>query len=313
MSALKIIFGGAGPFAEGAFETLLDSPEIVVAAVVTRPDKPAGRGRRLQAQRLSALAGAKGLPVFKFQKIGAPAALEALRGTGATAFLTASYGQKLPSQVLALFPQGCWNLHPSLLPAYRGASPVPGALLDGKKITGVTLFKMVEAMDAGPIVACHATEIEDEENAGTLLQRLAHRAGLLGRSALPYAVRGHLPLDEQDAAAATYAPKLNKNDGLIDFSRDAFSLHNRIRAVTPWPGAFCTFRGESLHLSGSMAREAVERLPAPGTVLGLSPEGLQIACGQGILVISQFQRPGKRWMTAQDFANGARVKTGDRL
>ncbi|MGE4159494.1 MAG: methionyl-tRNA formyltransferase [Planctomycetota bacterium] len=311
MTLLRIIFGGAGPFADGVFDTLTGSTDIEIMAVVTTPDKPAGRGKKLHEQDLSVKARERGLRVLKFPKIGAPTALTELTGFGATAFLTASYGQKLPKLVLDAFAEGCWNLHPSLLPEFRGASPVQGALLAGKRITGVTLFKMVESMDAGPIAGSHATEIGDEETAGTLLERLAHRAGLLARSALPYAARGHLPLDKQDHAAASYASKLTKADGRVDFSLDAPTLHNRIRAVTPWPGAFCSHLGETIQLAGSRVAQNEGTTASPGTLLRWNAQGLEIACGRGVLGIQQLQRAGRRWMTAADFVNGARLKAGD--
>lgn len=311
MSPLKIIFGGAGAFADGVLETLSTSPDIEIAAVVTSPDKPAGRGKKIQEQGVCAVARSMGIPVFKFPRIGAQSALAELQGLGSPAFLTASYGQKLPPHVLQAFPQGCWNLHPSILPEFRGASPVPGALLAGKLVTGITLFKMVEAMDAGPIAGSHVTEIGDEETASSLLQRLAHRAGLLARCALPHAARGHLPLDEQDHSKATYSPKFSKSDGFIDFTSDARSLHNRIRAVTMWPGATCTFRNEPLLLAGSRVVADDGDPHPPGTILRLTAQGMEIACGRGVLGIHQLQRTGRRWMTATDFANGSRLKAGD--
>ena len=278
---------------------LLEAAEVV--AVVTQPHRPAGRGRRLQANAVASYAREREIAVLQPERLRDAAALEAFRATQPELVVVASYGQILPRAVLDEPSRGCLNLHPSLLPRYRGPSPIVGPILAGDTSTGTTVMVMVPRMDAGPIVAQEETPITPHETAGELEARLALLSANLLLRVLPDWLAGNCRPTEQDDGGATYTSRTSKMDGLIDWSQSAESIERLVRAYNPWPVAFTTWKGDAVRIHRAQAREG--RAHA-GSVVELSPQGLVVGTGQGVLVVSQIQLPGGRPLPATDVVRG---------
>ncbi len=295
--------------------------ERVVAAghderlVVCQPDRPAGRGQRLQAPLVKAAALRLGLPVVQPETFRDPAAVAALAQHAPDAMVVVAYGKILPRPVLDVAPRGCLNVHASLLPKYRGAAPIQWALLRGEAETGITIISLVERMDAGPMLLRRAEAIRPDDTAGSLGDRLA----VLGADALVETLAllaaGRAEPREQDEAAATYAPKITPADQVLDWKEPAAALRRRVQALAPQPGAQTAARGRLLKVLAAEVRDEVpERWNGePGMVAGLEPAGILVRAGAGCLLLTQVQPEGKRPMRAADFARGARLDRGARL
>jgi methionyl-tRNA formyltransferase len=309
-AVLRVVFLGTPEFALPSLRAL--AVATTIAAVVTRPDQPAGRGRRMTPPPAAAAARALGLPVLQPESLRAAATLEALRALSPDLLVTVAYGRIIPPAVLALPPRGCINLHPSLLPAYRGAAPIQRAIADGASTTGVTIMYQSEELDAGDIILQHQVAIQPEETAGELATRLAELGAGLLVEAVDLIGRGAAPRQPQDHARATYAGRMTKADGALHWGRPARDLANQIRAVTPWPGAYTQWRGGLLKVwraragPGSVGAE-------PGTVLGADRSGVTVACGEGVLLLLDVQPEGGRRMPAEEFLRGHRLEPGERL
>ncbi len=306
----RILLGGAGPFVTPVFERLLADSRLHVAGVVTAPDARRRRRGTSEPQALALAAEAAGLEVLKPARINSAGARRQLEAVGADLFLTASYGQLLGPKILDLFRHGCWNLHPSSLPLYRGATPVNAALREGRTTTGVTLFRMVREMDAGPIVAQTNDPIHPSDTAGSLLQRLAEVAGQLAADTLPKVTAETVVLTPQDDSQATFCHKLSKTDGVLDWTQAAEAVINQARSVTPWPGAV-TQLGELKLTIGDW--KCVDISGEPGTLVEVTNDNLTVACGSQGVTISQIQAPGKAMMPVRDFLNGHALTVGTRL
>jgi methionyl-tRNA formyltransferase len=312
---MRLVVMGTPAFAVPSLERVVAAGHEV-RLVVCQPDRPAGRGQRLQAPRLKAAALRLALPVAQPETFRDPAAVALLARQAPEAIAVVAYGQILPRAVLELAPHGCLNVHASLLPAYRGAAPIPRALLRGETETGITIIRLVERMDAGPMLLQRREAVRPDDTAGTLGERLA----VLGAEALVEALgllaAGRAEAREQDEAAATYAPKLTAADQVLNWKEPAAALHRRVRALAPQPGAQTTARGRLVKV---LAAEAREGAPArwqgeePGTVVALAPEGILVRAGEGCLLLTRVQAEGKRPMAAADFARGARLDPGARL
>lgn len=301
---------GSPAFAVPALEAVRAHHEV--ALVVTQPDRPAGRGRRSAPPPVKEAAERAGLPILQPRATKKPAFSQALAETAADVGVVVAYGRILPRSVLDAFPLGCVNIHASLLPKYRGAAPVPWAILRGEGETGVTIMRLDEGMDTGPVLASRRAAIGSGETAGELGQRLAAVGANLLIETLADLEAGRAEEREQDHAAASYAPPLTKADGEIEFSRAAPDVRNHILAVDPWPGATTALRGERVKLfSPSVASDAPEG-GAPGQVLACGG-GVVVACGEGAVRIGEIQPPGKRRMPAEDFARGRGLAPGERL
>lgn len=308
---LRIAYAGTPGFAVPALEALLASEHDVVA-VFTQPDRPAGRGRRLAAPPVKETAAAAGVPVHQPERL-APEDLERAAGpAGLDVLVVVAFGQILPSTVLDFPRCGALNVHASLLPRWRGAAPIARALLAGDRCTGVSIMRMEPGLDTGPVLARRDCTIEDSDTAASLHDRLAGLgAELLVEvlSDLPARLEAAEP---QDEAAATYAAKLQRSEGRIDWSLGARELARRVRGLQPWPAAWTELEGQVLRI---WAAESVDRTAAdaaPGTVLGGGRAGIDVATGDGILRLLTVQPAGKRRMPAADFAN-ARTLSGCRL
>ncbi len=302
---MKLVFLGTPAFAVPTLEAIVRAGHEV-AAVVTQPDRPRGRGQHPAPPPVKESAAALGLTVFQPERVRRPDAVEYLRGLGAEAMVVVGYGQIIPQSVIDLAPHGIINVHASLLPRYRGAGPVQWAIVNGETRTGVTTMRIDAGLDTGDMLLKAETEIGAEENAVELGRRLA----VLGADLLveTLARLGEIVPQKQDAAQATWAPLLKKEDGRIGWALPAAAIHNRVRGLQPWPGAHTTFRGAPLGIWRSRVGEGSG---APGTILRTRP--LLVAAGEGALELVEVQMEGRKRMSAADFANGQRLTGNDRL
>jgi len=310
---MRVIYFGSGEFAVPSLRWLANSPHDV-AAVVTPPDRPAGRGKKLVPPAAADRAIEDELPLVRCADVNAPEFVERMRDRRADLGIVIDFGQKLLGPLRSAFGYGCVNIHGSLLPKYRGAAPVAWAILQGEKKTGVSVFRLVDRMDAGPILVQRETMIDPAETCGDLEARLAR----IGCDAIGAALRvlegdPRTPGEPQDESQATRAPKLAKADGCLRFDVPAEQLALRCRAMWPWPGARCRYRaadGRSENLTVAVA--AAIPTPAsepPGTMTPV----LTVATAGGTLEIHSLKPAGKRLMSWQEFVNGRHVRPGDRL
>jgi methionyl-tRNA formyltransferase len=284
-----------------------------VAAVVTRPDRPRGRGKVMSPSPVAGAAEALGLPVMKPENVNAPESRAALAALEADLFAVVAFGAILSPALLAMPRLGSLNLHASLLPDYRGASPVQQALWDGRAGTGVTTMWIDEGLDTGDLALQRWVAIEATDDAGSLASRLAGIGGPLLAETVTLAHAGRAPRRPQDRAAGSYARKLGKRDGIVEFAHDAVAVWNRQRAVTPWPGATTAFKDRHLLL---VRTEPVHRLTldlVPGTVVECGADGLVVACAPGALRLVTVRPEGRGDLAAAEWARGARIQPGDRL
>jgi methionyl-tRNA formyltransferase len=309
VKGLRIAFAGTGTFAVPVLTAL--AKECPPVLVITQPDRPAGRGLKPQLPPVKLAAAEMGLAVFQPASINGPDAVEKLRELNLDLLVVAAYGQILKKRVLELPRLGCVNVHASLLPKYRGAAPVAWAILNGERITGVTVFLMDEGMDTGPILLQRPVEIRPEETRGELEARLAEVGGeLVVKAVADYAAGKLVP--KPQPREGTRAPLLKKDLGQIDWSWPATKVHNWIRGLNPWPCAFTSFRGKKLRLLRSRLAAAGSPTFPPGSIL---PERgrLVVACGEGAVELLEVQLAGKRRLSGRDFLNGYRPGPGERL
>ncbi len=318
---MRVVFVGTSAFAVPSLEALLASRHAVAGAV-TQPDRPQGRGRKVLPSPVKAAALARGLTVWTPERADDPAFLDALRAAAPDAVAVASYGQLLKQAFLDLPPRGCVNVHPSLVPRYRGASPVPYAILNGDAATGVSIFRMVRRMDAGAVYARREVPVRPDETAGELDARLAPVGAALLVEVLDAIEAGTARAEPQDEAAVVLAPKLEKEDGRIDWTQPAARVACRIRAMNPWPHAHAALCGKDrpAPVRVNLLRAVPAAVPAagpaagpPGTVLAAEKDAIVVAAGEGGVRITELQPEGRRPMAARDFANGHRVRAGDRF
>jgi methionyl-tRNA formyltransferase len=314
MNALRVVFMGSAGLSCASLRALLDSHAIQIVGVVTQPDRPKGRHLKPQPSPVKELAAGAGLPVLQPQRAREPGFADALGELRPDLVVVAAFGQILPERVLALPRSGCINVHTSLLPKYRGAAPIQWAILNGEEETGVTIMKMDAGLDTGDILAQATTPIGPEDTSETLHERLARMGAELLLQAIPDYVEGKIAPRPQSAQGVSYAPKIGKQDGAIDWTRPACQLRNRVRALVPWPGAFTYFahQGQS-HLLKIWRAEESGEMGEAGEILSADKEGILVGCGQGSLRITQLQREGGKRLTAQEFIAGHPLSKGQRL
>lgn len=306
---LRAVFLGTPEFAVPSLVAL--QGEVALLAVITQPDRPKGRGRQVTPPPVAVKAHELRLSVVQPLRLKDPAVLAQLSDLRPDIVVTVAYGKIIPPAVLKLPPLGCINLHPSLLPKYRGASPIQAAIAAGEGHTGVTIMYQTDELDAGDIVLQHAVPIDPDDTAATLETKLAQ----IGADALVEAVRlisrGDAPRRPQDPAQATYVGKLTKEDGRIDWQRPAEALARFIRAMDPWPSAYTRHGGKLLKIWKGTAVEAAGQ---PGTVVEIRRgEGFVVAAGSGALLAREVQPEGARRMSADDYVRGHRLQVGERL
>jgi methionyl-tRNA formyltransferase len=319
---MRIVMMGTGLFAEPTFEALLAGPHPVVG-LVTQPDRAAGalRGSTRQTGRgLKSIAAGRGVPVFQPESVNTPEGVAGLKAFQPELLVVAAYGQILSRDVLAAASHGGINVHASLLPKYRGAAPVAWAVYHGETQTGVTIIRMSVSLDAGDILAQEALDIGPDETAGELEARLAPLGARLAVQVIDQIEAGTAQGRKQDPAQVTKAPKLAKEHGLVDWSRNARQVCNQIRAMQPWPTAYTFWhRAGQPPLRLILHRAAVAEAgprggDPPGTILADSPGPLRVAAGAGgVVEVRELQPDGKRRMAAEEFLRGRRPQRGDRL
>lgn len=312
---MRIVYLGTPNLAVPSLEALLAAGHDV-ACVVTQPDRPSGRRRRLAPPPVKAAAAAHGLPVRQADDVNAPAFVEAIAQLEPEALVVAAFGQKLGRALLDLPPHGCINVHPSLLPRHRGAAPIAHAILAGDAETGVTIMEMAEKMDAGDILAQQATPIGPRETTGQLTERLAELGAQLLLRAIADLAAGRAKPVAQNHAEATLAPSLTKSDGAIDWTQPADYLARFVRAMTPWPGAFTCWTPPGKHPLRLVIRDAQAgqgQATDPGRVAATDADRVSIETGDGLLHITHLQPAGKRPMPAADFLRGHPIPVGDHL
>ncbi len=317
MSRPRAIFFGTPDFAVPCLDALATVADVVL--VVTQPDRPRGRGLELAPPPVKVRAEALGVPVVQPLKVRTPEFAASLRALAADVAVVVAYGRILPRAVLEAPRLGCVNVHASLLPRWRGAAPIQWAVARGDAETGVCLMQMDEGLDTGPVLARRATPIDPDETAGELAPRLAALGAELLREALPRHLAGALVPEPQDDARHTLAPILEKAHGAIDWSQRAQAVHDLVRGMSPWPGAFTrTPAGATLkvHATCVVADGPADQgvAGAPGTVLRADRAGgLVVACGEGAAALVEVQPEGKRRMSAVDYLAGRPLACGDVL
>lgn len=312
---LRILFMGTPALAATSLEALRREPAFEIVGVVTQPDRPRGRNLQLQPSPVKAVAARAGLPLLQPEKARDEGFIAELRRWQPDLIAVAAFGQILPKSILELPRFGCLNVHTSLLPKYRGAAPIQWAMLNDEPETGVTIMKMDAGLDTGDILTQQATAIRPEDNAETLHDRLAEIGAALLVRTIPDYVAGKIPLRPQPPDRASYAPKIKKEHGQIDWHSPARALWNRVRAFTPWPGAFTFLAGGTSgapQLLKIWEADVVSGSGAPGEVLGADKTGLVIGCGTAALRVTALQREGGRRMSVQDFLAGHQLKVGER-
>jgi len=302
---MRIVFCGTGDIGLPSLKALAGSARHELVGVITQPDRPAGRDLRPRPPEVKTEALARGIPVAQPERIRTD--FSALAGWGPDLMVVAAYGQILPRAVLELPRLGCLNLHASLLPRHRGASPVQASILAGDSETGVTAMSVDEGLDTGDILLARTIPILPGETAGQLHDRLADLAPAVLMESLELLEKGTAARVPQDPALATYAPKLGRQDGRLDWREPAGFLARKVRAMTPWPGASARLAGGVLKIHS--AEESLES-GIPGTVLSASPGGIVVAAGEGSLVLREIQIEGKKRLSAGDFLRGFPLPAG---
>jgi methionyl-tRNA formyltransferase len=301
MTAARIIFAGSPEFSVPPLQTLIAGSHEVVA-VLTQPDRPSGRGRKLVAGPVKQAALDAGIPVLQPQTLKDPAIREELAALKPDLMVVVAYGLLLPAEVLQLPARGCINLHASLLPRWRGAAPMQMAILHGDAETGVCVMQMDIGLDTGDVLASRSLSIGDHELASELHDRLSVLgADLLGEY-LEAILSGSLPALAQPEDGITYAHRIKKADGLIDWTQSAIRIDRQIRAYNPWPAGQSLYQGELFKCLGVRLTND-QSAEAPGTLLGLSAAGLRVQTGDGVLALTQVQLAGRKAVAAADFVN----------
>jgi methionyl-tRNA formyltransferase len=311
---VRILFFGSPEFAVPSLDALLNAGHEVVA-VVSQPDRPAGRGHGTTPPPVKVAAEARGLTVLQPAKVSDPAPVEELTALGAEVFVVVAYGQILRQRVLDIPSRGSLNVHASLLPRHRGASPIAASILAGDAVTGVTIMEMVRALDAGPMVAQVEEPISPFDTTGSLEARLAQRGAKLLTEVIEEWASGRLVATAQDESLVTYAPQIARADAMLDWSLPAVELWRRVRAYQPWPVAFTYFRGQELRiheawpLDGRESGELGMVLPVralPAEAGNDAEETFAVQTGDGVLAMRRVQKPGGRAMTGLEFLRGQR-------
>lgn len=310
---MKIVYMGTPDFAVPPLRSLLNT-EYEVAAVVTQPDKPKGRGKALMPTPVKEEALKHGIPVYQPEKVREPGFVEKLRELKPDLIVVAAFGQIIPESVLNMPKFGCINIHASLLPKYRGAAPIQYAVIDGEKESGVTIMKMGKGLDTGDMIARTEVPLAKDETGGSLFEKLSSAGARLLVETLPDIFAGTAVYEKQPEESPTpYAAMITKKMGLIDFSKSAEELERLVRGLNPWPSAYTFLNGKNLKIWKAEADMTQAEKNIPGTVVRADEEGICVACGTGRLILKEVQLEGKKRMDCASFLRGCKVEPGTRL
>ena len=304
MTSPRVLFAGTPEFALASLSALVDAG-VRPVAVLTQPDRPSGRGRLLRASPVKTYSLEQGIDVLQPVTLRDEHIVAELSALPLDLMVVAAYGLILPQDVLDLPSRGCINVHASLLPRWRGAAPIQAAIRSGDSKTGISLMSMTAGLDCGPVYVSKSIEIGEDETAGELHDRLAHLGGRLLVKNLPAILGGELEAVEQDELQATYAPKIDKRDALLDWRRYSQELHRLVRAYNPVPGAWFEFDGERIKCWEARQNDSVSG--QPGEVISADRSGLTVACGEGALDLLTVQRPGKRRVSGAEFSGSVNI------
>ncbi|PMP69175.1 MAG: methionyl-tRNA formyltransferase [Thermodesulfobacterium geofontis] len=310
MKKYKIVFFGSPEFAIPSLEALYENEDL--KAVVTQSDKPKGRGLKPSPSPVKAWALSKGLKVLEPLKLKDPQFIETIKSFSPDLIVVCAYGKIIPKELLEIPKFGCWNIHASLLPKYRGASPINWVILEGEKETGVTIMLMDEGLDTGPILLQKKIEISEKDTAITLSQKLAQ----LGKEAILEAIelhkKGQLKPVDQPEEGISWTPILKKEDGFFTFEEPAKIIERKVRAFLPWPTAYTYYKNKLLKIF-SAKTVSFHHNEKPGTILDISKEGILVATSEDAILLKEVQLEGKKKISAYEFACGQRFKKGDLL
>ncbi|HEU5360058.1 MAG TPA: methionyl-tRNA formyltransferase [Candidatus Deferrimicrobiaceae bacterium] len=308
MPRYRVVFLGTPAFAVPSLAALARAEEVTLA--VTNPDRPAGRGQAVRPPPVKVEALRLGIPVFQPEKARHPESVARIAALHPDLIVVVAYGQILPPSILDIPRYGCINVHASILPRYRGAAPINWAIARGETETGVTIMKMDAGMDTGPMLHVRRMPIGEDDTAETMFPKLS----ALGAEALTEALGklrdGTLAETPQDGTLATYAPMLKKEHGRIDWEKPAREVRNLVRGMTPWPSAFAEHDGKTMKILSASVREGSG---TPGEILAADRDGIVVACGEGAVLLGTVQPEGGRAMSSREYAQGRRVRKGDRL
>lgn len=311
---MNIVFFGSDNFSVPSLKSLIASGHKI-SCVVTQPDKKKGRGLSLSSTPVKDLAEEAGLALYQPDKINTPQALNYLKNLNPDLFLVIAYGHILSKNALGIPGKFALNIHASLLPAYRGAAPINWAIIRGEKSTGITLIKMCEETDAGPVILQKRVDISNEDTAVNLEEKLSALAAGLLTDILKLIEDDAYQLIPQDEDRVSFAPKLKKDDGLINWNKSAAEIYNLIRGSVLWPGAFTYYRGKRLKIYRAQVIQlsSYPVIQLAGKIIEVAKDGIIVAAGKDSLLIKELQMEGKRIMQAQDFISGHKIRPGDSL
>jgi len=301
---------GTPEFAVPSLRLIAENPDFEIVGVVTQPDRPKGRGKKLKAPPIKELALELGLPIIQPVSVNSQEALDVISQWKPDVIVVVAFGQILKPQLLSLPPKGCINLHASLLPKYRGPAPIHWAIINGENVTGVTTQFMSEKLDAGDIILQEEVEIGPEETAGELHDRLADVGAVLLVKTLKLLAQGKAEPKKQDESKVSYAPLLTSKDEVVNWNKEAFKIVNHIRGMNPWPGVYTKLNGRILKIWRAKVYDEELVSDVPGKVLDFVEEGFVVQAGQGQVLVVEVQPEGKPKMTAADFIIGRNIEKG---
>jgi methionyl-tRNA formyltransferase len=309
VSGLRVVFMGTPEFACPTLQKLIDRGDLI-AGVVTQPDRPKGRGQHLMPTPVKELAERYSIPVYQPPKVRDPEFVEFIRSLAPDVIVVVAFGQILPKSLLEIPTMGCINVHASLLPRYRGAAPLNWCIVNGETETGVTTMQMDVGLDTGPMLLKRATPLDGDEDITSLHDRMSVMGAELLSETLDGLAAGTATPQEQDGSQSCYAPMLKKEDGRIDWDRDARSIHNQVRGLAVWPGAYTYLDGLVLKVYRTGIADGSGQ---PGIVLRADKNGIEVACSQGSLIIGELQLAGKKRLDAASFLAGYKISAGQRF
>ena len=306
---LKAVFMGTPDFAVPCLQVMLDE-EIEVAAVVTQPDKPKGRGKKLAMPPVKELAIENGIQVYQPKRVKDGEFVEILRKINPDIIVVVAFGQILSKEILSIPKCGCINVHGSLLPKYRGAAPVNWAVINGEKKTGITTMYMDEGLDTGDMILKSEVEIGEDETAGELYYRLSSLGAQVLKDTLRAIREGNAPREKQDDSISTYAHMMDKKLGKIDWNKQAHEIVNLVRGTNPWPGAHTVYNEKTMKIWEVARHDACPADNEPGCIVDVSNDGIVVSCAKGCVIVKEIQMPNKKRMKVSEYLKGNEIEKG---